>query len=71
MTQDLMTHRSNNIFTEPKQLKNWAVQLANACGGQELSKGPILKKIDMVKIDSLIEKFVNDYNESNKPKEEE
>jgi len=66
-----MTYRSNNIFTEPKQLKNWAVQLANACGGQELTKGPILKKINMVKIDSLIEKFVNDYNESNKPKEEE
>ena len=35
-----------NIFKEPKQLKNWAIQVANSCGGQEVSKGPILKSIE-------------------------
>tara|TARA_R100001443_G_scaffold97885_1_gene104810 strand:- start:487 stop:684 length:198 start_codon:yes stop_codon:yes gene_type:complete len=53
-----------NIFIEPKQLKNWAIQVANSCGGQEVSKSPILKPINMRKLDSLIEKFVSDYNDS-------
>jgi|TARA_R100000081_G_C4667827_1_gene90991 hypothetical protein len=60
-----------NIFKEPKQLKNWAIQVANSCGGQEVSKGPILKSIDMRKLDTLIEKFVSDYNESMKSSQEE
>ena len=53
-----------NIFIEPKHLKNWAIHLANSLGGQEVSKGPVLKRLDMNKVDSLIEKFVADYNES-------
>ena len=53
-----------NIFIEPKQRKNWAIQVANSCGGQEVSKSPILKPINMRKLDSLIEKFVSDYNDS-------
>jgi len=60
-----------NIFIEPKHLKNWAIQLANSLGGQEVSKGPILAKLDMTKVDSLIEKFVADYNESMLSSQEE
>ena len=60
-----------NIFVEPKHLKNWAIQVANSCGGQEVSKSPILKPINMRKLDSLIEKFVTDYNESMKSSQEE
>jgi len=60
-----------NIFIEPKQLKNWAIQVANSCGGQEVSKGPILTPLDMRKLDTLIEKFVSDYNESMLSSQEE
>ena len=60
-----------NIFIEPKQLKNWAIQVANSCGGQEVSKGPILAPLDMRKLDTLIEKFVRDYNESMLSSQEE
>ena len=30
-----------NIFSEPKELKKWAIALANACGGQEVSQSSI------------------------------
>ena len=52
-----------NIFDEPKLLKKWAMKLANSCGGQAVSTGPILTKLDMKKIISLVEVFVNDHNE--------
>lgn len=60
-----------NIFTEPKHLKNWAIQLANSLGGQTVSKGPMLSKVDMKKVDTLIEKFVVDYNSNINKFEEE
>ena len=38
--------------------------MANACGGQEVSQTSIkLNKINPIKVQSLTEKFVNDYNE--------
>ena len=33
-----------NIFVEPKHLKNWAIQVANSCGGQEVSKSQYLNQ---------------------------
>ena len=39
------------------------MKLANSCGGQQVSTGPILTKLDMNKIISLVEVFVNDHNE--------
>ena len=39
-----------NIFAEPKALKNWAIQLANSLGGQTVTKGPLLSKVNMKKV---------------------
>jgi hypothetical protein len=53
-----------NIFIERKEMKKWAVAMANACGGQEVSQTSIkLSKINPKKVQELSEKFVNDYNE--------
>ena len=30
-----------NIFSETKHLKKWAINLANACGGQEVTQTSI------------------------------
>ena len=52
-----------NIFSETKQLKKWAINLANACGGQEVSQTSIkLNKHNIAKVDNLIEQFVVDFN---------
>jgi|TARA_Y100000289_G_C3860842_1_gene118424 hypothetical protein len=53
-----------NLFTSQKEMKKWAVAMANACGGQEVSQTSIkLNKINPKKVQELTEKFVNDYNE--------
>ena len=46
-----------NIFTTPQDLKEWSMDLAEACGSILISKKPNISKID-----TLVEKFVNDYN---------
>ena len=52
-----------NLFSEPKVLKKWAINLANACGGQEVTQTSIkLNKYDVHKIDKLVEQFVIDFN---------
>ena len=52
-----------NIFSETKHLKKWAINLANACGGQEVTQTSIkLNKYDVHKIDKLVEQFVIDFN---------
>ena len=52
-----------NLFSEPKVLKKWAINLANACGGQEVTQTSIkLNKYDVHKIDRLVEQFVIDFN---------
>ena len=53
-----------NIFHEPKELKNWAINLANVLGGQKVDKSAILVQLDTVKVNTLVDKFVTDYNES-------
>ena len=52
-----------NLFSEPKALKKWAINLANACGGQEVQQTSFkLNKYDVHTIDKLIEQFVVDFN---------
>ena len=52
-----------NLFSEPKALKKWAINLANACGGQVVQQTSIkLNKYDVHTIDKLIEQFVVDFN---------
>jgi hypothetical protein len=46
-----------NIFTSDVLLKEWAMDLSDACGSKLINKKPNTSKID-----GLIEKFVNDYN---------
>ena len=35
-----------NIFNEPKELKKWAIKLANACGGQRVEKTLVMTKVN-------------------------
>ena len=54
---------AKKIFEEPKQLKKWAIDLANACGGQEVTQTSIkLNKHSVQKVDKLLEQFAVDYN---------
>lgn len=53
-----------NIFREPKALKKWSIQLANACGGQKVTTTPLLTKLNTTKIGELLDVFVADHNEN-------
>ena len=48
-----------NIFSSPFTLKEWAIDLSEACGSVLINKKPNVSKID-----TLVEKFVQDYNEN-------
>ena len=62
--------KKRNIFSTPQDLKEWSMDLAEACGSIITNKKPNISKID-----TLVEKFVNDSNVNmeniNAPKEEE
>ena len=48
-----------NIFTSDILLKEWAMDLSDACGSRLVNK-----KLNISKVDALIEAFVDDYNEN-------
>ncbi len=52
-----------NIFDEPKLLKAWCIKLANACGGQRVDKSPLLTPLNVEKIKSLMDTFVEEHNQ--------
>lgn len=49
--------KGGNIFATPQSLKDWAVDLSDACGSVIINKKPNVSKIS-----TLIDKFANDYN---------
>jgi|TARA_B100001250_G_C19620804_1_gene709280 hypothetical protein len=54
-----------NIFSEPKELKKWAIRVANACGGQEVQQlGIKINRVNIQKLGVLIDEFVNQHNET-------
>jgi len=53
-----------NIFDEPKELKKWAIKLANACGGQRVEKTLVMTKVNPQRVAELMDEFVNDHNEN-------
>lgn len=55
MAKKIKTGR--NIFSNPQLLKEWAMDLSDACGSIIINKKPNVSKID-----ALVEKFVIDYN---------
>lgn len=55
--------QNNDIFKEPKELKKWAIKLANACGGQQVSTTPILTKLNTQRIGELLDEFVMYHNQ--------
>lgn len=59
-----MSQTSDNIFADPKSLKNWAIKLANACGGQKVEKSIFLTKVNPQRITELMDIFVKDHNEN-------
>ena len=38
-----------NLFGEPNYLKKWAIELANACGGQTVEKTLVIKETNVSK----------------------
>ena len=46
-----------NIFSTPQDLKEWSMELSEACGSLITNKKPNISKLD-----TLVEKFVIDYN---------
>lgn len=53
---------TEGLFSEPKNLKNWAIKLANACGGQKVEKSIILTKTNPQRIRELLDEFVEEHN---------
>jgi hypothetical protein len=53
-----------NIFDEPKELKKWAIKLANACGGQRVEKTLIMTKVNPQRVTELMDEFVESHNEN-------
>jgi hypothetical protein len=53
-----------NIFDEPKELKKWAIKLANACGGQRVEKTLVMTKVNPQRVAELMDEFVKDHNEN-------
>ena len=51
-----------NIFTSQEELKKWAIAMANACGGVEVTTNNIFNKQNTKKVNDLTIKFVSDYN---------
>ena len=51
-----------NIFTSQEELKKWAIAMANACGGVEVTTNNIFNKQNPKKVENLTIKFVSDYN---------
>ena len=51
--------KGRNIFSSPELLKDWSIDLSEACGSILINKKPNVSKID-----TLVEKFVIDYNEN-------
>tara|TARA_R100001460_G_scaffold74118_4_gene115166 strand:- start:3907 stop:4173 length:267 start_codon:yes stop_codon:yes gene_type:complete len=52
-----------NIFTSQKEMKKWAISMANACGGQEVTQTSIkLNNKRPDKVQFLTQQFVSDYN---------
>ena len=55
--------KDSNIFSQPKLLKTWAIQLANNLGGQRVEKTAVLTKLDGKKVNALLNIFAKDYDE--------
>ena len=57
-----MSYDKANIFNQEKDLKNWAIKLANELGGQRVEKTPMLTPYRIDKVKKLIDQFVIDHN---------
>lgn len=70
--------QSLNLFEDKKEMKKWAVAMANACGGMRAELTLQMSKPDPEKVTELTQQFVSDYNvkmiealEEHKKREEE
>ena len=59
-----MSDDNANIFHQQKDLKKWAIKLANELGGQKVEKTPVLVPYRIDKVKKLIDQFVIDHNEN-------
>ena len=53
-----------NIFTDPKEIKIWAIQLANACGGQRVVQDNVLTEADVDKVNKLLFEFLQSFEQT-------
>jgi len=47
-----------SIFSDPKKLQDWAISLANACGGFKYTKTLQVQPPDVDKVNKLLDEFV-------------
>lgn len=59
-----MADDNANIFHQEKELKKWAIKLANELGGQRVKTTPVLTPCRIDKVKKLIDQFVIDHNEN-------
>ena len=51
-----------NLFEDKKEMKRWAIAMANACGGMSAELTMVMQKSDPKKVEELTIQFVSDYN---------
>lgn len=47
-----------SIFSDPKKLQDWAIKLANSCGGFKYTKTLEVQPPDVDKVNKLLDEFV-------------
>ena len=53
-----------SIFSDPKKLQEWAIDLANACGGFKIKKTLEVQPPNVNKVNKLLDEFVISFDET-------
>jgi len=53
-----------SIFSDPKKLQEWAINLANACGGFKIKKSLEVQPPNVERVNKLLDEFVISFDET-------
>jgi len=53
-----------SIFSDPKKLQEWAINLANACGGFKIKKSLEVQPPNVEKVNKLLDEFVISFDKT-------
>ena len=53
-----------SIFSDPKKLQQWAIDLANACGGFKVKKSLEVQSPNVERVNELLDKFVISFDKT-------